>query len=205
MSIHTHAIRRYIESNFKINNTVNYSSHRKKSLRNFLEKAKWKNAKHNKVKNYSALCVLGRRYNAAPVLTALCVIRAELLRIMDIILFSAGILSILVGLIHSIVGEILIFHKLREGGLIPTKQCLPISSKNVRILWATWHIATFFGRALGGLLIQVSNGKQVEPEIIIHYVGLAMLISGLLVLFATKGKHPGWVGLCGVAILCWVV
>ena len=123
---------------------------------------------------------------------------------MNTLLLVAGVLSIAVGVIHSILGEVLIFKKLRLGSIVPTLAVEPLSERNVRILWATWHIASLFGWALGGLLIQIALTGVVSAGFVIEFIALAMLVSGLLVLFATKGKHPGWIGLCLVALFCWL-
>jgi hypothetical protein len=123
---------------------------------------------------------------------------------MNITLFAAGILSIIVGLVHSILGEFLIFKKLRDGTVIPTMATAPLREKNIRILWATWHIASFFGWALGAMLIKISISGFSDSAIIVQYTGVAMFLAGILVLISTKARHPGWVGLCGVAILCWL-
>ena len=122
---------------------------------------------------------------------------------MNQLLFGAGVLAVLVGLVHSILGELLIFHKLRNGGIVPTRDCPPLRSKNVRILWATWHIASLFGWAFAALLFELAFNNQFDTKMLLTYIGLGMFSSGLIVLYATRARHPGWLGLCGVAILCW--
>ena len=121
---------------------------------------------------------------------------------MNTLLFAAGLVSILVGLIHSALGEFLIFNKLRAGKLVPVLAKAPLQERHVRILWATWHIASIFGWAVGGILIKLATIDSAVSIVIADYISIAMLASGLLVLIATKGKHPGWIGLCTVAILC---
>ncbi len=121
------------------------------------------------------------------------------------VLLAAGVLSIFVGFVHSILGEFLIFRRLRDGGIIPTMANPPLLEKHVRILWATWHIASIFGWAVGSLLLRLSFTGQVEEQIVIHVIAVSMFSSGLLVLIATKARHPGWLGLMGVAVLCWLV
>lgn len=121
------------------------------------------------------------------------------------LLLIAGLLALVVGVVHSLLGEVLIFKKLRNHTLIPTIAPAPLLEKHVRILWATWHIASIFGWALGILLIKISIGQELASSEYIQYTGWAMFCSGVLVFIATKAKHPGWVGLCMVGILCWLV
>jgi hypothetical protein len=123
---------------------------------------------------------------------------------MNTLLLAAGLLSILVGLIHSILGELLIFKKLREDSFIPTLAMQPLHEKSVRILWATWHLASIFGWGIGAILISLSKSNFATSDVIIQYIAFSMFFSGVLVLVATRAKHPGWIGLCTVAVLCWL-
>jgi len=116
---------------------------------------------------------------------------------------SAGLLSILVGLVHSVLGEFLVFKTLREGSLVPTSPAPPLRQRNIRILWATWHLASIFGFAVGAILIHLAMQAQT-PFFIIQSIAVSMFVSSVLVFYATKAKHPGWVGLLAVAVLCWL-
>ena len=126
---------------------------------------------------------------------------------MNMLLLSAGIIAVAVGLVHSALGEVLIFKKLRNGTVVPTIGQPILKERNVRILWATWHIVTIFGWAFGATLIYLSSEAiEINPTIglFLNLVACSMLASSFLVLFATKAKHPGWVGLLAVAVLCWL-
>jgi len=123
--------------------------------------------------------------------------------------FIAGIFCLLLGIAHSILGEFLIFKdKRREGSLIPSKGSEGLKQRHLRIIWATWHLASVFGWCLGAILIKVSIAQSSLNvsfvEFIIHSMIFAMLITSLLVLAATKGKHPGWIVLLVIAILLWM-
>ena len=63
--------------------------------------------------------------------------------LMQMALFGAGLLAFATGLVHSLLGERLIFRRLREHGASVTE------SRRLGILWATWHLASVFGWALG--------------------------------------------------------
>ena len=122
---------------------------------------------------------------------------------MNLFLVSAGILSIVVGLVHSILGEFLIFKNLRNRSLIPNVSVPPLRHKHIQILWATWHLASIFGFAMGTILIQLAIASE-NSVLTIHSIALSMFLASALVFCATKGKHPGWAGLLGVAVLCWL-
>ncbi|MBT0588043.1 hypothetical protein [Alteromonas oceanisediminis] len=122
---------------------------------------------------------------------------------MNMYLIAAALLSIFVGLVHSALGEVLVFKNLRRRTVVPTLSAVPLQARNVRILWATWHIASIFGFAVAYILFHASTQPALEVYVI-NALALAMLSSGLLVMVATRGKHPGWVGLTSVAVLCWL-
>jgi len=123
---------------------------------------------------------------------------------MNTLLVAAGVLSLVIGVVHSVLGEVLIFKNLRVKSLVPTLATEPLRERNVRILWATWHLPSILGWAMGAILFELAASELASSSAIVHYIALSMLASGVLVLIATKAKHPGWVGLCGVAVLCWL-
>jgi len=109
-------------------------------------------------------------------------------------LFVAGLLAFLLGLIHSILGEVLIFKRMRDGGIIPTNGGSLLKESHVRILWASWHLVTVFGWAIGALLcwLSISSSEQfLIPSFVANSIVMTMFAGATLVLFGTKGKHPG--------------
>ncbi|MBV7336767.1 hypothetical protein KFU94_52760 [Chloroflexi bacterium TSY] len=118
----------------------------------------------------------------------------------------AGCLAFAVGLIHSILGEILIFRHMRKDSLIPTDGSPVLKERYVRILWATWHTVTIFGWGFAAILFQLSfsSSQHISQEFVKNTILFSMLIVSLIVLVGTKGKHPGWLGLLGIAIFLWI-
>lgn len=119
---------------------------------------------------------------------------------------AAAILAIVVALVHSILGEIIIFRRLRKPGrVIPTDGGERLRGSNVRILWASWHVLTVFGLGMAAILLRLaSSAHTVEHDVVAQAIALSMLGGSLLVLVGTRGRHPGWVGLLGVAVLIWL-
>lgn len=119
---------------------------------------------------------------------------------------AAAALAFLVGLVHSVLGERLIFRRLRQGGLVPTNCGGVLGESQLRILWATWHIVTVFGWCLAAILLRWSHpAASVGLDGFgVQAIVLAMLLASALVFFGTQAKHPGWVGLLGVAVLVWL-
>ena len=123
---------------------------------------------------------------------------------MNTLLLAASLLSIFVGIVHSALGERLIFQSLREGSVIPSRGCPPLRERHIRILWASWHIASLFGWGMAAILFQLAQNDTTHSSLMVNAIASAMFAAGLLVLIATQAKHPGWIGLCGVGILCWL-
>lgn len=116
---------------------------------------------------------------------------------------AAAVLAFAVGLVHSVLGERLIFRRMRSTGFIPTSGGSALREPHVRILWATWHVVTVLGWCMAAtlaLLALPSFSGQIPP-FVGEVIAAAMVASSLLVLVGTKGRHPGWVGLLGVALL----
>lgn len=113
----------------------------------------------------------------------------------------ASVLAVLVGVIHSVLGEILIFRAQPRAGKSLARHRRPFD-----ILWATWHIASVMGWALAALLWHLATVSEPSPlrSFLVLAIVLAYAASGLLVLVGTLGRHPGWLGLFGVALLVWL-
>ena len=102
-----------------------------------------------------------------------------------------------------VLGEILIFRHVRKGGLVPAMGAPPLRERNIRIIWATWHLATVFGWAFAGVLFRLAFGHPSPSSLILSAIVFAYLGGAILVLIGTKGRHPGWIALSAVAALTW--
>lgn len=125
---------------------------------------------------------------------------------MNTYLATAAGLAILIGLVHSILGERMVFSRLRQGTVVPAHGGTLLRGHHVRILWATWHIVTLLGWAFAAALLLLAAEASPSPLHIalLQVIALAMAASGVLVLVGTKARHPGWIGLMGVAVLIWL-
>lgn len=117
---------------------------------------------------------------------------------------AAGVITALTGIVHSVFGERLIFRHLRDGRLVPALGAPPLRERHVRIIWATWHLASIFGWAAAGILIRLAFAPAPPVSLVAIGLAFAYLGGAILVLVGTKGRHPGWVALLAVALLIWV-
>ena len=117
---------------------------------------------------------------------------------MNVLLAAAAVLALIVGLVHSVFGEILIFRRLE-----PSPDGARAHRRPFDILWACWHIATVMGLSLAALLWALATMPEPFPlrTVLVVAIASAYAVSGVLVLVGTRARHPGWIGLLGVAVL----
>lgn len=126
--------------------------------------------------------------------------RSDALRFlaMNVCLAAAAILALVVGLVHSVFGELLIFRRRP-----PSPDGSWGHQRPFDILWACWHIATVMGLSLAALLWTLATTPESFPlrTVVLIAIATAYAASGVLVLVGTRARHPGWIGLLGVAAL----
>lgn len=122
------------------------------------------------------------------------------------LLAAAAILALATGIVHSYLGERLIFRHLRSSSLVPSRPAPPLRERHVRILWASWHLASVFAWVVASLLWRVAQqgGAALSTDWLLKASGCGFFAGALLVLVGTRGRHPGWVALAVVALLSWL-
>ncbi len=68
-------------------------------------------------------------------------------------LLVAGLLKLVIGVVHSLLGERLVFSRLRGSGWLSQDPAGPLRKPHLRILWATWHAASVQGWGVTAVLI----------------------------------------------------
>jgi hypothetical protein len=92
----------------------------------------------------------------------------------------------------------------RKGTLIPNQAAAPLELRNVRILWATWHLASAFGFGFAAILLILGNRESAPDPVTAWTLILSFAVGSFLVLVATRGRHPGWIGLLIVSVLTYL-
>lgn len=113
----------------------------------------------------------------------------------------ASILAISVSLVHSVLGELLIFRRLRVDLARRAQLSKVLSSRQFGIIWASWHIVSIFGICFAAILVFGLEGANAKA-VILQIVALGMLLASALVFYATQARHPGWLGLLAIALCC---
>ena len=117
-------------------------------------------------------------------------------------LLAAAALAFATGLAHTVMGEMLIFQRLRRGSVVPTFGGEVLREGHVRILWASWHVLTLLGWCMAAMPVALAVWPASDmTRALARLIGLGMSAAAMTVLIATRGRHPGWLALSVVALL----
>ena len=121
--------------------------------------------------------------------------------LMQALLIFAGGLLVALGVAHSVLGEKYILIRLFRREDLPKLFGSP--DFTIRTLRFAWHLTTIAWFGLGSLLIYVARG-EVTVEGVLHVVATTCVISALLPLIWTRGKHLSWVIFLAVGAIAWI-
>lgn len=104
---------------------------------------------------------------------------------MSNLIFWAAFLIVLLGVIHSALGEFLIFRHLRKDGRWIQTGVNGLRTRQIRALWSTWHLVSLLGFCLAGILMVYSvfdetNDLKFKTFRIISYTFFAASLFWLL-------------------------
>ncbi len=119
---------------------------------------------------------------------------------------AVGWIAVFLGVVHSVLGEMLIFGPLERARRARPERKPDLRRWQLRILRTTWHVATLLGWGLGGIILYAHHMNPPLPIVqVIERMGiLTFLTSALLILCGTRGRHPAWLVFLIMAFLLWV-
>ncbi len=112
-------------------------------------------------------------------------------------LYLAAALVAALGIAHSILGERYILIRLFRGDLPRLFGGTEFTRRTLRF---AWHLTTALAFGIAVLLVQLSDGASTLA--LAATVGWTLVLSGLLPLFHTRGRHLSWVVLFTAGGLC---
>lgn len=106
---------------------------------------------------------------------------------------------VLTVIVHSVLGERLIFQHLRAS----KPEITGLNARRVGILWATWHGLSVFGVGFSAVLFQLAASSSTFSlqSVVVVAIIASMLVTSSFVFVGTRAKHPGWIALLTVAVL----
>ena len=121
---------------------------------------------------------------------------------MEGLLYFAAVLAVALGASHSFLGERYILSRLFRRNDLP--KLFGSSEFTIRTLRFAWHITTVAWFGFAALLVHAGRGDLTVSGML-QIIGLTFVVSGVLPLLLTRGKHLSWLVLFvigGIALWC---
>jgi hypothetical protein len=116
-------------------------------------------------------------------------------------LLIAAVLILLLGLVHSLLGERYILVRLFRRDNLPRLFGSDAFTKNT--LRFAWHLTTVVWFGIGVLLVQLSTGRPLGTAELGVTLAITAAASGLVALVGSRARHPAWIVFLVVAALVW--
>ncbi|MCW8985796.1 MAG: hypothetical protein OQK55_10665 [Thermoanaerobaculales bacterium] len=121
---------------------------------------------------------------------------------MNVMLLAAGLLSALIGIAHSVLGEKLVLGPLIRRGDLP--RLLGSRTFARRTLRFAWHLTTVLLLGIGAAVIALSP-ETLDPQsaCTIRVLAITFAVCSLLSLIGARAKHFSWWVFLIIAVLLW--
>lgn len=117
-------------------------------------------------------------------------------------LYLAAALLLVVGIVHSYLGERYLLQRLFRRCELPP--LFGSSEYTRRILRFAWHLTTVAWLGLAGVLLLLAH-PPASPRAIALVVSATFLVHGISALAGARGKHLSWIPFFAVSALAgWV-
>lgn len=122
---------------------------------------------------------------------------------MNVPLLIGGLLSVLIGIAHSVLGERLVLGPLFRRGDLP--KLLGSESFARRTLRFTWHLTTVLLLAIGAVVMALSTASLDAQVIwILRVLAITFGVCSLVSLIGARAKHFSWWVFLIIAVLLWL-
>jgi hypothetical protein len=117
-------------------------------------------------------------------------------------LVLAGILSVLIGFAHSLLGERLVLGPLFRWGELP--KLLGSTDFTRQTLRFTWHLTTVLLFGIGFVIIMLSLAPAIpQTAWILRVFATTFAVCSLVSLAGARGRHFSWWVFLVIALLLW--
>jgi hypothetical protein len=123
---------------------------------------------------------------------------------MNYYLLISGILTIFMGIAHSVIGEVLIISPIQKTqGLPPVRKSVRATKLTLRF---TWHVTSVLGFGTAVILLYFSRMSAFNQEqiFILRTLSLTFLVSFLVSLIGSRARHPAWAIFLVISVLTWL-
>ena len=119
---------------------------------------------------------------------------------MQALLYLAAGLAGALGIAHSVLGEKYILIRLFRRNDLP--KLFGSADFTIRTLRFAWHLTSIAWFGFAALFARAGQGELSESTL--RIVGATFLISGLIVLIGSRGKHLAWVVMFCIGGIAWM-
>ena len=121
---------------------------------------------------------------------------------MNLFLMIAGLLSALIGVAHSVLGEKLVLRPLFTRGEVP--KLLGSTAFAHHTLRFTWHLTTVLLLGIGAVVMVLSL-SPLDPRStwVLQVLAATFTVCSLLSLIGARAKHFSWWVFLIIAVLLW--
>ena len=121
---------------------------------------------------------------------------------MNVMLLVAGLLSALIGIAHSVLGERLLLGPLFERGDLP--KLLGSAAFARRTLRFTWHLTTVLLLGIGVMMMILSLAPlDSQSACILRVLAISFAVCSLLSLIGARARHFSWWVFLIISVLLW--
>ena len=113
---------------------------------------------------------------------------------------AAAAVAFLLGLAHSVLGEVLIFRRLRAEG---SRASGNLPRRHMAAVWSTWHLLTLFGWGLAAVFVWMAYPGADIGTLALTLASFLALCAAFW-LFGTRGRHPAWIVFLLLAALSYL-
>lgn len=113
----------------------------------------------------------------------------------------AALLSFLLGLAHTLLGERYILIRLFRRDNLPAIFGSSVFTKQT--LRFAWHLTTVLSWAFAVILWRAGSGGISQGEVL-RVIAYSFIAAGFLPLIVTRGKHLSWLVLFVIGTLAWL-
>ena len=117
-------------------------------------------------------------------------------------LLAAAILSSVLGLAHSYLGERYILVRLFRRDDLP--RLLGRADFTKQTLRLAWHVTTVLAFGIAAVLIVLASPDHVSTQTIAQIISITFAFSGLVALLFSRGQHLSWIVFFSIAVLSWL-
>jgi hypothetical protein len=122
---------------------------------------------------------------------------------MSVMLLVAGLLSALIGIAHSVLGEKLVLGPLFRRADLP--KLLGSTTFARQTLRFTWHLTTVLLLGIGAVVVVFSlSPSYPQSACIIRVLAATFAVCSLLSLIGARAKHFSWWVFLIIAVLLWL-